>query len=161
MGCEFAQEREWNYEASLDWHLLDDPLHEGMKRLVRDLNLVYRAHPPLHELDCDPEGFEWIDASDSEQSVVSFLRKDRKGNPIVIVCNFTPVVRANYRVGVPIGGGWRELINSDAEIYGGSDIRNGEPIAAAELSWHGRPFSLDLTLPPLGALVLEPIRYAS
>jgi 1,4-alpha-glucan branching enzyme len=161
MGCEFAQEREWNYESSLDWHLLDDPLHDGVRRLIRDLNFVYRAHKPLHELDCEAAGFEWIDASDSEQSVISYLRKDREGNPIVVVSNFTPVVRYNYRVGVPIGGGWRELINSDADIYGGSNVRNGEPISAAELAWHGRPFSLDLTLPPLGTIVLEPIRFTS
>jgi 1,4-alpha-glucan branching enzyme len=157
MGGELGQEREWDYNSSVDWHLLADPMHKGVQRLIRDLNLVYRAQKPLHELDCEGGGFEWIDASDSEQSVVSYLRKDRAGRPVVAVCNFTPVLRHNYRVGVPLGGPWRELINTDAEIYGGSGVRNAETIEAGAVTWHGRPYSLDLTLPPLATLLLEPM----
>jgi 1,4-alpha-glucan branching enzyme len=117
MGCEFAQEREWNHDQSLDWHLLDDPMHRGVQRLVADLNRLYRDRPALHRLDCDPEGFEWIDASDAAQSVIVYMRKSDDGAPpVVVVCNLTPIVRSDYRIGVPQGGAWRELLNSDAEV---------------------------------------------
>jgi 1,4-alpha-glucan branching enzyme len=157
MGGELGQEREWDYRTSVDWHLLGDPLHKGVQRLVRDLNLVYRAQKPLHELDCEAAGFEWIDAADSEQSVLSYLRKDKAGRPVVAVCNFTPVVRHAYRIGVPLEGPWRELLNTDAEVYGGSGVRNGGPLEAKTTPWHGRPCCLELTLPPLATVLLEPM----
>jgi 1,4-alpha-glucan branching enzyme len=156
MGCEFGQEREWNHDQSLDWHLLDDPHHEGVRNLVRDLNRVYRENPALHQLDCDPAGFEWIDASDAEGSVFLFMRKAADGSPLVIACNMTPAVRTDYRVGVPQGGSWGEILNSDAEIYGGSNVGNGGHINAEDQGWHGRPASLRLTLPPLAVIILSP-----
>jgi len=155
MGAEFAQEREWNHDTSLDWHLLADPAHAGVQRLVRDLNALYRAVPALHARDCEAEGFEWIDANDGENSVLSFLRRaDAKGPIAVVVCNFTPLPRKNYRIGVPAGGAYREAFNSDAGIYGGSNVGNGGRVSAEAVPWHGRPHSLALTLPPLGALIL-------
>ena len=157
MGCEFGQEREWNHDQSLDWHLLEDPMHRGVQSLVRDLNKVYRQFPALHQLDTDPEGFEWIDASDAEGSVFLFLRKGRDGvPPVVVACNMTPTVRTDYRVGVPQGGAWGEILNSDAEGYGGSNVGNGGHINAEDVSWHGRPASLRLTLPPLAVVMLTP-----
>ncbi|MDZ3837460.1 MAG: 1,4-alpha-glucan branching protein GlgB [Rhodospirillales bacterium] len=156
MGQEFAPEREWNPEISLDWHLLDDPLHAGVQRLVRDLNALYRSVPALHELDCAEQGFEWIDANDTEQSVISFLRKDERGHgSVVIVCNFTPVVRNGYRVGVPDAGFYAESLNTDAERYGGGNVGNYGGIDADEWPMHGRPFSLGLNLPPFAAVVLR------
>ncbi|RUT34841.1 1,4-alpha-glucan branching protein GlgB [Arsenicitalea aurantiaca] len=157
MGGEFGQAREWNHDQSLDWHLLDDPLHQGVQALVADLNRLYRATPALHERDCDPEGFEWIDASDAENSVFIFMRKGFEGSPpAIIVCNMTPVVRSEYRIGVPFGGRWREVLNSDAERYGGSNVGNAGHLNALDESWHGRPSSLSVTLPPLGTLVFVP-----
>ncbi|MCC5969185.1 MAG: 1,4-alpha-glucan branching protein GlgB [Pararhodobacter sp.] len=157
MGCEFAQEREWDHDHSLDWHLLDDPMHRGVQQLVADLNRLYRDRPALHRLDCDPEGFEWIDASDAAQSVLVFLRKSDDGTaPVVVVCNLTPVVRSDYRIGVPQGGVWRELLNTDAECYGGSNVGNQGLLNAEDTPWHARPASLRLTLPPLATLVLAP-----
>jgi 1,4-alpha-glucan branching enzyme len=157
MGCEFGQEREWNHDQSLDWHLLDDPMHKGLQRLVADLNRLYREHPALHELDCDPAGFEWIDASDQDNSVIVFLRKGRgDAKPMLVACNMTPVVRPDYHVGAPAAGRWREIFNSDAETYGGSNAGNGGHLNAIEQSLHGRPASLRLTLPPLAVVVLTP-----
>jgi 1,4-alpha-glucan branching enzyme len=155
MGAEFAQEREWNHDTSLDWHLLADPAHAGVQRLVRDLNALYRALPALHTRDCEADGFEWIDANDSANSVLSFLRKGAPDHPgAVIVVNFTPVPRENYRIGVPGPGYYREALNSDAAMYGGSNIGNGGGVMAEPLPWHGRPYSIALTLPPLGGLIL-------
>jgi 1,4-alpha-glucan branching enzyme len=157
MGCEFGQEQEWNHDQSLDWHLLDDPMHRGVQSLVRDLNRTYREHEALHQLDTDPAGFEWIDASDAEGSVFLFLRKGRDGvKPVVIACNMTPAVRYDYRVGVPQGGSWGEILNSDAETYGGSNVGNGGQINAEDVEWHDRPASLRLTLPPLAVVMLTP-----
>jgi len=157
MGGEFAQEREWNHNTSLDWHLLDDPAHEGVRRLVRDVNGLYRGVPALHELDCDAAGFEWIDCTDFESSVFAYLRRGRDdGEFAVVVCNFTPIVRENYRIGVPAGGLYRECLNTDSEIYGGSNVGNGGAVMAVEIEHHGRPFMLDLTLPPLATLVFVP-----
>ncbi|MDF1586076.1 1,4-alpha-glucan branching protein GlgB [Marinimicrococcus flavescens] len=156
MGCEIAQEREWSHDRGLDWHLLEDPMHQGVQRLIRDLNAVYRGFPALHDLDCEPHGFEWIDASDSEQSVISYLRKDRAGNWVAVVCNFTPVVRPGYRVGLPEGGAWREIINTDSGHYGGSGVLNAAALESTGTSWHGRPHSIELTLPPLATVVLAP-----
>ena len=156
MGDEFAQEREWNSQISLDWHVLGDPMHVGVQRLVRDLNALYRTTPALHQLDCEPEGFSWIDCNDSDQSVISFLRRGRDGKGLVaVVCNFTPVVRPRYRIGVPEGGFYQERLNSDAEAYGGANIGNEGGIEATTEPMHGRPFSLALKLPPFAAVVLE------
>jgi len=156
MGSEFGQEREWNHDQSLDWHLLDDKLHAGLHKLVGDLNRLYRDHPALHELDCDPAGFEWIEHDDADNSVFLFVRRGRDGQPLVIACNMTPVVRSGYQVGVPQGGRWREVLNTDAEIYGGSNMGNGGHLNALDEPRHGRPASLLLTLPPLATLVLSP-----
>lgn len=159
MGGEFAQEREWNHDNSLDWHLLEDPYHLGVQRLVRDLNKLHTSNRALHELDCEPEGFEWIIAGDSEDSVVAFQRRGRTPDDfLVVVCNFTPIVRNNYHVGVPTGGQYSERLNTDASYYGGSDTGNAGRIEALDVSSHGLPYSLALTLPPLSALFLEPER---
>ena len=157
MGGEFAQEAEWNHDHSLDWHLLEDGMHRGVQSLVGDLNRLYRATPALHVFDSESRGFEWIDASDNEASVLSFLRLgDDDDPPALVVCNFTPVPRQAYRVGVPSGGHWSERINTDSKDYGGSGIGNGGTVKASKTSWHGRPYSLELTLPPLATLILTP-----
>lgn len=156
MGCEFGQEREWNHDAGLDWHLLSDADHSGAQTLVRDLNAVYRNLPALHELDCEPQGFEWIDASDHERSVISYLRRGKDADSLaVVVCNFTPVPQQRYRLGVPALGFYAERINTDSVFYGGSNVGNGSGVLAEERPWHGRPCSIELTLPPLGTLILE------
>ena len=159
MGCEFAQEREWNHDESLDWHLTGDPLHEGIQKLVRDLNHLYRNTSALYERDCEPEGFSWIDCNDSESSVISYIRRGADPNDFVVVlCNFTPVVRHGYRVGVPHTGQYREILNSDSTFYGGSDVGNSGVVSTQNFAVHGMPDSLSLTLPPLGVLVLAPVR---
>src|SRR6185437_5213146 len=131
------------------------PMGRGIQRWVHDLNELYRAEASLHELDFDPKGFEWVDANDVQNSIVSFLRKDAQGRPVLAVFNFTPVPHHHYRVGAPHGGHWRELVNSDASIYGGSGLGNHGGRDADAVPVHGRPFSLNLTLPPLGALFLK------
>ncbi len=157
MGCEFGQQREWNFDASLDWHLLDDDRHAGIQRLVRDLNGVYRAHPALHVRDCDPEGFRWIDGGDAENNVFSFLRLGMDGDPpVAVVCNMAPVLREGFRVGLPQAGRWREVLNSDAAAYGGTGAGNGGAIHSDGDGWHGQPVSASLTLPPLSMLILTP-----
>ncbi|MFN3548392.1 MAG: 1,4-alpha-glucan branching protein GlgB [Mesorhizobium sp.] len=156
MGCEFGQEREWNHDQSLDWHLLDDPMHAGVKALVRDLNALYRTSAALHELDCDPRGFEWLGADDAENSVYSFVRRDGNGAPVVVVCNMTPVPRPAYRIGSPQPGAWSVRLNSDAAEYGGSGAGPREPVETVPVSWHGRPHSLELDLPPLAVVILAP-----
>jgi len=156
MGGEIGQRSEWQHDGSLDWQVLNDPLHAGALKWMGDLNRYYRAAPGLHELDCDPSGFEWIDCSDAEASVVSLLRKGRTSDSaVVIVCNFTPVVRQNYRIGVPHGGLWNERLNSDAKDYGGSGLGNMGAVEASPLACHGRRFSLSLALPPLAILFLS------
>jgi 1,4-alpha-glucan branching enzyme len=133
MGGEFGQVREWAHDSSLDWHLLQYPVHRGLQRSVEQLNFIYQQHPGLHELDTDPAGFEWIDCNDSENSIISLLRKGKSAqDEVVVVCNFTPVPRVGYRLGVPSGGCWRELLNSDAKEYGGSGMGNPEGVQAAE-----------------------------
>jgi len=157
MGGEFGQEKEWNHDQSLDWHLLNDPLHGGVMRLVRDLNRAYRELPALHQLDCDAAGFQWIDASDAAQSVLVYLRKGKDGTvPVVVVLNFTPMFRKHYRIGAPCGGCWREVLNTDAELYGGSNVGNHGSVEADCRPSHGLEYSLELTLPPLAALILAP-----
>ena len=157
MGGEFAQEREWCHDESLDWHLLSDPLHRGVQETVRDLNRLYRELPALHWHDCEPQGFSWIDCHDHDASVITYLRYGADGDDFVVVaCNFTPVVRHGYRIGVPKGGLYRELFNSDAASYGGSNAGNDGAVMADCEPMHGRPFSLSLTLPPLATVILKP-----
>jgi 1,4-alpha-glucan branching enzyme len=156
MGCEFGQVAEWAHDGSLDWNVLEFPLHRGLMSWVEQLNRVYRNESPLHWFDNDPKGFEWVDCNDAPMSVISLLRKGKDGeNPVLITCNFTPVPRVGYMVGVPTGGYWKELLNSDAREYGGSGIGNMGGAEALPETIHGRPFSLRLTLPPLGALFLR------
>ncbi len=156
MGGEFGQGREWSHDRSLDWHLLDIPIHAGVQKWVEDLNRFYRTEPALHEGDCKPSGFEWVDCTDASACVLSFLRKGTTtADRVLVVCNFTPVVRAGYRVGVPFGGRWQEALNSDAAEYGGSGAGNEGGVHAEEESWHGQPFSLTLTLPPLAVLFFK------
>ncbi len=157
MGDEFGQWSEWNHDSSLEWHLLDSAPHRGLQRWVRDLNTLLRGEPSLYELDSDAAGFEWIDCKDAARSVVSFLRRARDPNDMLMfVCNFTPVVRHNYRVGAPCGGFWREIMNSDAPLYGGSGQGNMGGVEAAPLPLHGRSWSLNITLPPLAIVVFRP-----
>ena len=156
MGGEFGQEREWNHDSSLDWHLLSDPFHRGVQDLVRDLNRLYRSSPALHELDGEPGGFEWIEGNDSENCVLSFLRRNRDGDRLVVtVCNFTPVVRHGYRLGVPNAGRYVERVNTDSSLYGGSNVGNAGGVASLPTPSHGRPHSVELTLPPLATVVFE------
>ncbi|QIK38619.1 1,4-alpha-glucan branching protein GlgB [Caldichromatium japonicum] len=155
MGCEFAQGREWNFAGQLDWDLLERPQHQGVQRLLADLNQLYIKLPALHEVDFEAAGFEWIDCHDSSQSVLSFLRKDQSGKSwVAAIFNFTPVPRTNYRIGVPAPGFYREAINSDSEVYGGSNIGNQGGVTAEAVSWMGRPYSLLIALPPLAGLIL-------
>jgi len=164
MGAELAQRGEWSHEGSLDWHLLDADAHAGISRLVADLNRVYRDEPALHELDADPAGFEWIAADDAAASVLAFLRKgkssngssrEERGDLIACVFNFTPILRTNYRIGVPRGGRWQEILNTDATTYWGSGEGNLGGVDAAPVPSHGRTHSLYLTLPPLAAVFLK------
>jgi 1,4-alpha-glucan branching enzyme len=153
MGGELGSRDEWWHEASLDWHLLGRPLPAGLQRWVRDLNTCYRSHPALYQRDSSPEGFQWVDCHDWEESVISFLRRGaRDGEWVLVACNFTPVVRRNYTVGVPCGGYWKESLNSDAPLYGGSGQGNLGGLEAAPIPSHGRFHSLTLTLPPLAAV---------
>jgi 1,4-alpha-glucan branching enzyme len=156
MGGEFGQKREWQHDESLEWHVLKYPLHSGVQRWVRDLNRVYRETPALYELDFSEAGFSWIDCDDADVSVISFLRRDRSGGVALVACNFTPVPRERYRIGVPHGGRWRERLNSDAADYGGSGQGNLGALDAAQIPAHGHGFSLHLRLPPLGVVILTP-----
>ena len=157
MGGEFGQWREWDHDTSLDWHLLQYPSHAGLQRWVMDLNWLYRTEPALYENDCNPAGFTWIDCHDTDASVLSFLRQGKAAETtVLVVCNFTPVPRYHYRVGAPHGGFWKELLNSDAEVYGGGNQGNGGGVSATPTPHHDRPCCLDLTLPPLGILFFKP-----
>jgi 1,4-alpha-glucan branching enzyme len=153
MGDEIGQWNEWNHDSSLDWHLIDHPLRAGLMRWVSDLNRVYRGEPALHELDFDPEGFSWVDANDTDQSVAALLRMAR-GRHVLAAYNFTPVPRPAYRLGVPRGGRWTEVLNSDAHVYGGSGWGNQGGVDATAEPCHGRPWSISVTLPPLTAVFL-------
>jgi 1,4-alpha-glucan branching enzyme len=156
MGDDFGQWSEWNHDASLDWHLLGEPFHQGLRRWVRDLNTTYRREAALHELDCRPGGFAWADVHDSEQSVISLFRKGRRAEDIILIaCNFTPVPRHNYRLGVPQPGFWEEILNSDAPLYGGSGQGNIGGARTTPVAWHGHHQSLNLVLPPLGLIALK------
>lgn len=156
MGNEFGQWSEWNHDASLDWHLLEIPFHAGLKRWVRDLNTFYRGQPSIHEGDATAASFEWVDCKDHQRSILSFIRRAHNHDDITLVtCNFTPVTRQNYRIGVPCEGFWKEVLNSDAPLYGGSGQGNMGGLEAAPLPIHGRAFSLNMTLPPLGVVFLR------
>ncbi|MGB9243788.1 MAG: 1,4-alpha-glucan branching protein GlgB [Candidatus Acidiferrales bacterium] len=157
MGDEFGQWSEWNHDASLEWNLLEHPSHSGLQRWVRDLNTLYRGEPLLHTMDFNSAGFEWVDCKDFQRSIISFLRRGQNPNEqLLFVCNFTPVVRQNYRVGVPLEGYWKEILNSDAPLYGGSGQGNFGGLSTVPLPIHGRPFSLNMTLPPLGIVIFRP-----
>ncbi|HET8564632.1 MAG TPA: 1,4-alpha-glucan branching protein GlgB [Candidatus Binatia bacterium] len=156
MGGEFGQWREWVHDASLDWQLLDYAPHAGLQTWMSDLNRLYKNEAALHERDCDPSGFEWIDCDDADNSVISLIRKGNSTASIILaVCNLTPVPRQNYRLGAPRGGFWRELLNSDASLYGGSNLGNSGGVEAVSIPHHGRPYSMTLTLPPLAILFLK------
>ncbi len=158
MGSEFGQWREWNHDASLDWHLLDQPAHEGVQRWVRDLNQFYRQEPALYEQDFQPDGFEWVDFHDAEKSTLSFLRRGRAPEELIlVVCNFTPVPRTNYRVGVPEEGVWKEMLNSDAKEYGGSGYGNFGGLEASPVASYGKYYSLSLNVPPLEVVFFKPV----
>lgn len=160
MGNEFGQWDEWNHDKSLDWHLLQFENHRGLQKYVSDLNTLYRSEPALHQVDYHHEGFTWIDFHDSDQSVVAFMRHAaHRDDLIVVVCNFTPVPRVGYRIGVPVRCYFRELLNSDATIYGGSNMGNSGGVMADAVPWHGQPHSLKLTLPPLSVLFLKPSKH--
>ncbi len=155
MGGEFAQRREWNHDNSLDWHLLDQAAHAGVQQLVRDLNHLYRETAALHEVDFDSAGFEWIDCSDNQQGVIAFIRRGSDPQDMLVaVCNMTPVIRSDYRIGVPAAGRYRERLNSDASVYGGSGVGNLGEVTADAIAKHGREYSLKLVLPPLATLLL-------
>ena len=159
MGCEFGQRREWDHDSSLEWDLLADPSHQGLQRFVCDLNHLYRAEPALFHNDSEEWSFEWIDYHDFEQSVFSFVRKAWNGEEqfILAIYNFTPVAREEYRIGVPCADYYREALNSDAEIYGGSNVRNISKIPVEAIPWQERSHSISLTLPPLGVIFLQPV----
>ena len=157
MGGEFGQVREWGHDGSLEWHVLQYPLHQGMQNWMAQLNKLYKQEKALHELDNDPAGFEWVDCNDTNASVVSLLRKGKSDkDTVLVVCNFTPIPRSGYCVGVSYKGLWKELLNSDAKDYGGSGMGNLGGVQAESQSCHGRRYSLNLTLPPLAVLFLKP-----
>ncbi len=156
MGDELAQEREWDAEGSVDWHLLERPEHRGVQRLVRDLNRLYRSEPALHELDSDPEGFRWLELHDADANVLAFARFPRAGRPLACVCNLSPVARTAYRVALPRPGVWREVLNTDAAEYGGSSVGDPLRVVSDESPWHDQPYSGEVTLPPLGVVWLVP-----
>jgi 1,4-alpha-glucan branching enzyme len=156
MGGEFGQWREWNHDRQLDWWLTGENDHAGVQRWVRDLNHAYKRERALHRQDFSAAGFEWIDANDSDNSVLTFLRRPDDGPPLLVACNFTPVPREGYTVGVPVAGAWREILNSDAPVYGGSGIGNLGRVESRPTAWHGREHSVRLTLPPLSVVVFAP-----
>jgi 1,4-alpha-glucan branching enzyme len=157
MGNDFGQWNEWNHDDSLQWDLLQWESHKGLQACVADLNRIYRSQAALYEVDFSPEGFEWIDCNDYENSTISYLRRARDPEDFLVIgCNFTPVVRSNYRIGVPTRARYDEIFNSDSTYYAGSDVGNGAGVEATERPMHGRPYSLELTIPPLGVTILKP-----
>jgi 1,4-alpha-glucan branching enzyme len=156
MGGEIGQRAEWNHDQSLDWHLLEHESHAGVQRWVRDLNRLYRSEPALHELDCDPDGFQWVDCNDADRSLLSFLRRGSStGDVILVACNFTPIARHDYRLGVPRAGWWREALNSDAKEYWGQGFGNLGGVEATPDPSHGHPYSVAVTLPPLAVVFFK------
>ena len=157
MGGEFAQRGEWNHDRGLDWSLLDHGTHLGVQRLVRDLNRLCATEPALYQGDSDADCFEWIDADARAESIFVFLRKalDKDANSVVTVVNFTPTAHRHYRIGVPGPGLYQELLNSDSAIYGGSDAGNYGAVKAEQMAWHGRPWSIVITVPPLATIMFS------
>jgi 1,4-alpha-glucan branching enzyme len=157
MGCEFGQTWEWNYADGLPWHLLAFAFHYKLQDMVRELNTLYRSEPAMHQVDDSYSGFEWIDFHDADSSIIAFVRfaRDRE-DFLVFCCNFTPVPRHGYRIGVPKPGWYREVFNSDSEFFGGSNLGNGGGVLAEGVPSHGRPASVCLTLPPLAVVALKP-----
>jgi 1,4-alpha-glucan branching enzyme len=162
MGSEFGQVREWNHDASPDWDLLDDPRHRGVQHLVRDLNQIYLAEPALHESDSIAAGFHWLVGDDADNSVYAFLRISPNAPSLLVVCNMTPVARSDYRIGLPDLVGdiaksdtWEEILNTDAAIYGGSNLGNSGQVAMAPHAANGHAQSISLTLPPLSTLIFR------
>jgi 1,4-alpha-glucan branching enzyme len=156
MGCEFGQSAEWDFEGSLDWHLLQYPFHDGVKKLITDLNGLYKKQPALYEKQFSPDGFEWINYSDHQNAVMSFIRKgDKPKDDVIVVCNFTQIVRENYRIGLPMKGKLTEILNSDAKIYGGSGIMNSGKLVIDSAPYDGRDYSIELQLPPLSVIVFK------
>jgi 1,4-alpha-glucan branching enzyme len=153
MGCEFGQGSQWNFNQTLDWYVLEYPLHRGIQTLVKELNNLYQAQPPLFTLDFVHDGFEWIDCHDIAQSVISYRRKNGD-QELIIVLSFTPMVRENYRIGVPVAGTYQEIFNSDASKYAGSNVMNGE-VVSEPIPWMNLPHSINLTLPPLAGMILK------
>jgi 1,4-alpha-glucan branching enzyme len=154
MGMEIGQWNEWNHESSLDWHLLENLNHKGLQQFVKDLNSVYRRYPALHEVDFNHEGFRWLDANDSTNSILSFARFNAsRTEQVVVVANFTPVTRYNYRIGVPEDGAWKEIINSDATLYGGSGTGNMGSAEAYPVPYHSEDHSINIVIPPLGIVM--------
>jgi 1,4-alpha-glucan branching enzyme len=157
MGNEIAQEAEWSYERSLDWHLLERAEHAGIQNLVRDLNGLLREEPALYDRDFDGEGFYWLEANDAARNVVAFARTSNGGErTVVCVANLSPVPREGYRVGLPKPGTWTEILNTDSRHYGGGDVGNGGGVEAEPIGWHEQPYSAEVTLPPLGVVWLRP-----
>ncbi len=158
MGSEFSQWQEWNHDKELEWSALDAPNHKGMLRFVRDLNLVYRSEPALYENDFDWNGFAWLDTNDSDNSIFSFIRyAQSKDDFLIIISNFTPLVRHDYRIGIPIPGSYQELINSDKPVYWGSGIAFDGEYHTMDIPSHGHQQSLVMTLPPLSTVILKPV----
>jgi 1,4-alpha-glucan branching enzyme len=155
MGGEIGQPREWNHDGEIDWDQLNDPLHGGLQRLVTDLNRIYGAEPALHATDCEAWGFQWVIGDDADNSVFAYLRKGPDGSTLLIVLNMTPVVRRDYRVGAPKPGTWREILNSDADLYGGGGVGNFSAADTEAVGAHGYDHSLSLSLPPLGGLIFK------
>jgi 1,4-alpha-glucan branching enzyme len=156
MGGEIGQDWAWNHDSQVDWASLDHPLHHGVQRLIADLNHLYTTEPALHALDCDSAGFRWIIGDDRNNSVFAYYRSGYPdAAPVIVVCNFTPVPRLRYRIGAPRAGGWREILNTDAQVYGGSNLGNGGWVQASSSQSHGQPFSLEITLPPLATVLMR------
>jgi 1,4-alpha-glucan branching enzyme len=156
MGSEFGQPKEWNHDKSLDWHLTDDPGHRGIMSLVRDLNRVYREHPALWELDAEPAGFRWLVVDDRDANVVAFARFSAQGRAVVAIANLSPVPRPSYRVPMPHAGHWREILNSDSDVYGGANLGNLGGVHADDTPWGGESASAEVLVPPLGVIWLTP-----
>ena len=159
MGGEFGQWDEWNHDKSIDWHLLNFMPHRRLQKYVRDLNYIYQSELPLHEVDFNYQGFEWIDFHDTENSIISFIRRSKDPeNFLVIICNFTPVPRIGYRIGIPVNCFYKEILNSDSQIYWGSNMGNAGGVNADRIPCHGKPYSIYITLPPLSVLIFKPVR---
>jgi 1,4-alpha-glucan branching enzyme len=157
MGTEFGQEAEWSEQYGLDWYLADIPAHNGMQLLTKDLNELYRSTPALYEQDNQPEGFQWINGGDSDRNVLTFIRRDADGNPLVVAVNFSGGPHTDYLLGVPTAGKWQEVLNTDAASYGGSGVENAGTLTATKEGLDGQPATLTVTLPPLGAAYFKPL----